>query len=730
MSTTPEKLLAVAEPAEEKKSETDLSSTSRIYRDLQDIIDTSRNTKDTVFNRYKPKDSIAEEIAKNFFSSKYNDPSKNSKYEEGFANSLADRGQVGLLTQAYGLQIIAGLRSLGCNLEERSPKINYVLNQLFELLGIDGDVLSAIRDMDYDDFDPYLLNFNISPFYADSEETSTERNGASRNCVESASAVLKALSEIRTAIGVQLDAGNELDLTFANDSISSDEMIENIEYIIKYTLKWLTDACIPAPKPNGETIKYTVRGNGVDTPDINYVGWNFFRSPEDANKMSDNIVTNEYEPSLFVTFSVCSAYISLKGELAFVQPYVDKNTSPDDKDMTPRYDRNVRLYTAIAPLLEKFQNQCMQAGRYEELRSNGFFTGEDPIDLSVCFIGQNYNPVTFEDITNSTTNDAMINTILHILILLYAGLDIDYRAVAARTNNPAIIDDFYDEMQYAIQNILRCYKKLNAADKSYIVDQYVLSFKEKMPSDFASLAKTLRRQRIQVASTLPLLIIANNEISKYLVQYPQKQNMEYLAMIMRNRNLDKNSNVEWAWDRDGYNITSQNYYIRALNDFYNYYDQYEANYIKYDEKAARATEKNKEMVARLTEKHTNEVAALKAEIDEKEKAIKEGHPIIKELRAWVDSAVKASFDKTFNDSFVNLLRTLSDASKNCGVKKDSPEGLKLFASLVYSLLSKGNSFYDSKNSDYFFLLPDAIYEAVWDKNKVDDVVNAKGNGGA
>ena len=591
MSTTPEKLLAVAEPAEEKKSETDLSSTSRIYRDLQDIIDTSRNTKDTVFNRYKPKDSIAEEIAKNFFSSKYNDPSKNSKYEEGFANSLADRGQVGLLTQAYGLQIIAGLRSLGCNLEERSPKINYVLNQLFELLGIDGDVLSAIRDMDYDDFDPYLLNFNISPFYADSEETSTERNGASRNCVESASAVLKALSEIRTAIGVQLDAGNELDLTFANDSISSDEMIENIEYIIKYTLKWLTDACIPAPKPNGETIKYTVRGNGVDTPDINYVGWNFFRSPEDANKMSDNIVTNEYEPSLFVTFSVCSAYISLKGELAFVQPYVDKNTSPDDKDMTPRYDRNVRLYTAIAPLLEKFQNQCMQAGRYEELRSNGFFTGEDPIDLSVCFIGQNYNPVTFEDITNSTTNDAMINTILHILILLYAGLDIDYRAVAARTNNPAIIDDFYDEMQYAIQNILRCYKKLNAADKSYIVDQYVLSFKEKMPSDFASLAKTLRRQRIQVASTLPLLIIANNEISKYLVQYPQKQNMEYLAMIMRNRNLDKNSNVEWAWDRDGYNITSQNYYIRALNDFYNYYDQYESSTTKKQPEQPRKTKR-------------------------------------------------------------------------------------------------------------------------------------------
>lgn len=726
MSTTPEKELAGSENAEEQKSEKDMSSASRIYSDLKDIIDSKRNTKNTVFNRYRPKDSIAEEIAKNFFSSKYNDPSKNSKYEEGFANSLADRSQVGLLTQAYGLQIIAGLRSLGCNLEERSPKINYVLNQLFDLLGIDGDVLSAIRDMDYDDFDPYLLNFNISPFYADSEETSTERNGASRNCVESASAVLKALSEIRTAIGVQLDAGNELDLTFANDPISSDEMIENIEYVIKYTLKWLVDACIPAPKPNGKTIKYTIRGNGVDTPDINYVGWNFFSSPEDANKMSDNIVTNEYEPSLFVTFSVCSAYISLKGELAFVQPYVDKNTSPDDKDMTPRYDRNVRLYAAIAPLLAKFQNQCMQAGRYEELRSNGFFTGEDPIDLSVCFIGQNYNPVTFEDITNSTTNDAMINTILHILILLYAGIDLDYKVVAARTNNPAIIDDFYDEMQYAIQNILRCYKKLNTADKSYIVDQYVLSFKEKMPSDFASLAKTLRRQRIQVASTLPLLIIANNEISKYLVQYPQKQNMEYLAMIMRNRNLDKYNNVEWAWDRDGYNITSQNYYIRALNDFYNYYDQYEANYIKADEQVNRAKDESEKKIARLTEKHKDEIAALEAAIAEKEQEIKEGHPIIKELRALAASAIKDSFVELFHGSFVELLRSLSDASKNCGVKEDSPEGLKLFASLVYSLLSKGGCTIDSKKT--FPLAPDALKEVVW--NKVDDEINNKGNGGA
>ena len=60
MSTTPEKELAGSENAEEQKSEKDMSSASRIYSDLKDIIDSKRNTKNTVFNRYRPKDSIAE----------------------------------------------------------------------------------------------------------------------------------------------------------------------------------------------------------------------------------------------------------------------------------------------------------------------------------------------------------------------------------------------------------------------------------------------------------------------------------------------------------------------------------------------------------------------------------------------------------------------------------------------------------------------------------------------
>ena len=72
-----------------------------------------------------------------------------------------------------------------------------------------------------------------------------------------------------------------------------------------------------------------------------------------------------------------------------------------------------------------------------------------------------------------------------------------------------------------------------------------------------------------------------------------------------------------------------------------------------------------------------------------------------------------------------MLRTLSDASKNCGVKKDSPEGLKLFASLVYSLLSKGSYTIDKDN---FFAVPDAINNTMW--SDVHDEIFNKGNGGA
>ena len=151
------------------------------------------------------------------------------------------------------------------------------------------------------------------------------------------------------------------------------------------------------------------------------------------------------------------------------------------------------------------------AGSSEERRRRGVIGGGRGVDLDVKFLGQNHTAVDYSDILNSTTNDALINTVLHTLILIYAGIDMDYSLKDMQ-------EEFYDEIQYALQNVLRVYKKLAQVDKLYIVEQYVLSFKEKMPASVADMAKQLRRQRIQVASTLPLLIRAYNEVSRYLVK--------------------------------------------------------------------------------------------------------------------------------------------------------------------------------------------------------------------
>ena len=229
-------------------------------------------------------------------------------------------------------------------------------------------------------------------------------------------------------------------------------------------------------------------------------------------------------------------------------------------------------------------------------------------------------------------------------------------------------DEFFDEMQYALQNALRCYKYLLKEDKTYIIDQYFLSFKEKMPSSVIGLAKILRRQRIQVTSLLPLLIRAYNEVSKYLIKYPQKQNIEYLRLILENRS-DADKGKEWAWDKDGYNITSENYFIKALRSFYEYYEEYEECYIDPEEVLLSEREKfandAERRIDAIKKELTQEKEALSQIIAEKDKIIDalkaSREPLIQEIIALIketisrnlDDMIVASINSAINSKFAN-----------------------------------------------------------------------------
>lgn len=663
MTTTP------ADITSEETSQP-LSDAETVADALKDIIDLAEQSKaagsTSVFNRYRNQAEIAREIANVLFSKKYNSGGSGKRSRslpQGFFATDFDKSQVGLLTECYGLQIIYSLSRMGLDVSPYNKQIDYVLNDIFGHIKLTSETVAKIDAMT-DRIDPSaeLLEYDMTPFINGDDE-----EGASsllNSCVEAASNVLKGLNEIRWVIGHQYDdLAAPLSFTFDGAEVSGDEMIGILESAIRYTLNWICDACIPLKNE----LTYKVDNKKAKNPGVNYKGWNFFKY--NAAHSSGAGDAEDYEQSLYMTFSVCSAYMSLFAVLdEKIRADVD-NGKINENSSSAEYKRSCEYYKRIQNEFKKFKSQCMSAGRYEEMCGSGLFNRGQAVDITTSFIGQNYTSVTYQDIENSTTNDALINTVFHILILIYSGVDIDYDLFGKA-------NDFYDEMQYALQNILRCYKALAKKDKTYIVDQYVLSFKEKMPSALTAMSKILRRQRIQVASALPLLIRAYNAVSQFLIKYPQKQNVEYLTMILQNRADADNNTKEWAWDHDGYNITSEDSYIKALYDFYSYYETYEASFIdskaNIDKALAELRHDREDLDARLSDK-TAELKEVLRDLETKKRTLEETNNRIKELsndpllaafEANVKKTVAAEFEKCLLDSLGSLLGKSSPSEDN------------------------------------------------------------------
>ena len=658
-----------ADIATEETSKQSSDATS-VADALKDIIDLAEQTKaagsTSVFNRYRNQAEIAREIANVLFSKKYNSGGagkRSRSLPQGFFATDFDKSQVGLLTECYGLQIIYSLSRMGLDVSPYNKQIDYVLNDIFEHIRLTDETVAGIEAMaDHIDSSAGLLEYDMTPFINGDDD-----DGASsllNSCVEAASNVLKGLNEIRWVIGHQSDDLNApLSFTFNGTEVSDEDMIGILESAIRYTLNWICDACIPLRNE----LTYKVDNKKAKNPSVRYKGWNFFKY--DAAHSSSAGEAEEYEQSLYMTFSVCSAYMSLFNILdEKIRADVDNN-KVNENSSSAEYKRSCEYYKRIRAEFKRLQSQCISAGRYEEMCGSGLFNRGQAVDITTSFIGQNYTSVTYQDIENSTTNDAVINTVFHILILIYSGVDIDYDMFGKA-------NDFYDEMQYALQNILRCYKSLVKKDKTYIVDQYVLSFKEKMPAELTAMSKTLRRQRIQVASTLPLLIRAYNAVSQFLIKYPQKQNVEYLTMILQNRADADNDSKEWAWDHDGYNITSEDSYVKALKDFYSYYETYEASFIdskaNIDKALSELRHDREDLDAKLSDK-TAELKEVLEDLESKKKILAEtdkkieelsNDPLLAAFEANVKRTVAAEFNKCLLDCIGSLLGKNAPSADN------------------------------------------------------------------
>lgn len=695
--------------------------------DLDDIIDYEESAENGdesffAFKKLKDQKEIAQNIAAVLFNKKYKRGSV-----KGFYNTELTRTQVGLLTQCLGLQTVASLSQLGLNLTPYTDKINDTFNDILRSLRVTEKVYNDLANTDSDN--PVLLNFNMTPYIADMSddaddsfvnESSDKNIDVIKSCVESAANVLKAMCEMREALFRQKEKYEELRLNIKLHGSKGDfgtlNAIEVAERIIRYTLWWLCKACIPA---NRNDIVYKINNRAVygdkDKDIIKSLGWNFFSN-------FTNIDKELYEPSLYMTYSVCSAYMSIANSVREERKQISSELKKSGKisidaatdeaakeilnvaeklnavAISQRQKSNLALYASIYKQYETFRRQCIDAGRYEEMQCK-----KASVDIASKFIGQNYTSVNYIDIENSTTNDSVINTVFHILILLYSGIDIDYEAAVKR--NIVAENEFYDEMQYALQNVMRRWKSLNKVGKSYIIDTYTLSFKEKMPHRYDDWIKQLRRQRIQVASLLPILIRALNEVSRYLVRYPQKQKIEYLALVLHSRSdIDNGEGKEWAWDSDGYNLNSECYFVKELVDFYEYYATYEEPFLRAGDREAEFVDKFKRdfefKKSDFEAEKSRAISELRAEKDEELKKLDERIQDLQNRTAPLVQEVNKLIADGFRENLDRLLKSMLTESDGEGSTRALFNALVLDAAFNLEIKYQKNLFNVENYDDY------------------------------
>ena len=557
---------------------------------LSEILKNEEENRSNIFKQFVEKDKIGEQILDEFLSKKYS----NSSRGKGFFFSENERGKIGLISQLIGLETVCILKDFNVNvladkdkIEARVNLINDTLNSIVASLNLTQEKVDQILDGFEDSVQ---LVYDCSPFIRNEDIEDDELKVTTY--VDSMAKVLETFVSFRS---FYLSLGK----VASKISVEGFDNVNNvIEALIIKSIADLNKAAIPLKEPIvykiGEQEKKDINGQ-----DMLFKGWNYsiFNEPG-------------YSPSLYFTYSVCSAYMALYGEFKYVINAVRakektltveqrmKKVCPElDLSKNPRMAEDFECFKKFYKQFVDLNKRCVDAGHFVD-----YCIKDSKTDLTNDFIGFGFSRVSFDEILNSTTNDSLINVLFVLLIYVYTGIDLDYQEFGRA-------DEINDLLIYSVQNVLKAYKAFERDHKSYIVDQCILSFNERMPSSCAEQINLLRKQRIYAVSLMPLLIKAYGAISKYLINYPQKDMMNYLKIILNSRTFDKKANKKlWLWDKDGYNIVINFLYILDLLDFYNYYEKFEFPY----------TDDEKSFTKRfdlLNEQHNNEMSSMKSEYE-------------------------------------------------------------------------------------------------------------------
>ncbi|GBU29670.1 hypothetical protein R84B8_03243 [Treponema sp. R8-4-B8] len=225
---------------------------------------------------------------------------------------------------------------------------------------------------------------------------------------------------------------------------------------------------------------------------------------------------------------------------------------------------------------------------------------EDKLEETFFYEDIRATTATKEAIENGGQTNALFTGLLQIGVILNCGYDLKIRneKYEKKEEGEKEYQKMQDAMLLHVQKTQRFFDNLEDNDKAFGADSLILRFTEKISEENnkemgpdRTLAERLRKHYIRVCSLTPLLLKTNHLLSKYVVQYPQKQMGESLDRIDQKRFVDKSKGKKkyrWFWETDAYHAISNYYYVGAISDFYEYYNDYERYYVEKYEKIIEA----------------------------------------------------------------------------------------------------------------------------------------------
>ncbi|MBR3298440.1 MAG: hypothetical protein IKI64_04475 [Clostridia bacterium] len=584
------------------------------------------------------------------------------KYDENIGFFLSDDlHESGLLTQAQGacsLDVLIGDYRVFSILDDAdAAKLKEIYERTIDSIikrvsGKDGTFIF--------DASPYNVEaFNAEYAYIDSMTWVV-------------SALLGALNFCELRAGDNPAASSNAEVSFSYGV--QQKMLDIVSYCIKYLTKSFIDITDKNEKKLSQGWNFT---KGCSEPSLYFTYavsecyldiFDAFKKVIDKHNIEEKIaqIKSEHVDSSDNSFDY-NMYLSNDDRVA----YESINADSDEYRMKKRLFEHINGDDDIFYQLEK---QVKLAAR------NSWALVKDGIDTK--FYNSNLSAVVEQSIIeNSSSSDALFNNLFVINNVITGGLDEELNDRIARAVDDdemsriqSEYDNLLETLQAALQRTIRYSKMLQAKQKDYVINDFVISCNETFEGEFSKKSQELRKKRIKTFTISPLLVKTNNLISEFLAKYPQYDMIKYLDdLIMKKRSMDDDSNYIWVWECGEYQVTSNYYYLISLSSFYKYIDEYETRFTAIDHdneeyKASLRTSYLHELrrtgeIFKLTEQNNKlesenvrlqeQILSLQSQESELEKVVK--NLIHEEIKANLLSWVVDGVDRLDADVFQQII---------------------------------------------------------------------------